>query len=243
MEFLSASWWSALLAIILIDLVLAGDNAIVIALAARNLPSDLQKKAIVWGTVGAIAVRSVMTLCVVWLLQIPGLMLVGAARAITMALSPASTRSIRMMASRADHQEADRNSMNGFLRKVFQTREAFVRTSAPAQALDANPRQSPTGIRRRSCSAREMPGPTYRKPCGLRLDGVPMTGQCLPEGATPLQKAITTRTSNPHASRGYRRPATAMIAVLQHTPWPESTSPTSKPPSTIGVPRTPRLTG
>ena len=77
MEFLSAPWWSALLAIILIDLVLAGDNAIVIALAARNLPADLQKKAIVWGTVGAIAVRSVMTLCVVWLLQIPGLMLVG----------------------------------------------------------------------------------------------------------------------------------------------------------------------
>lgn len=77
MEFLSAPWWSALLAIILIDLVLAGDNAIVIALAARSLPPDLQKKAIVWGTVGAIAVRSVMTLGVVWLLQIPGLMLVG----------------------------------------------------------------------------------------------------------------------------------------------------------------------
>ena len=38
MEFMSAPWWSALLAIILIDLVLAGDNAIVIALAARNLP-------------------------------------------------------------------------------------------------------------------------------------------------------------------------------------------------------------
>jgi YjbE family integral membrane protein len=77
MEFLSAPWWSALLAIVLIDLVLAGDNAIVIALAARNLPPALQKKAIVWGTVGAIAVRSVMTLGVVWLLQIPGLMLVG----------------------------------------------------------------------------------------------------------------------------------------------------------------------
>lgn len=77
MELFSAPWWSALLAIVLIDLVLAGDNAIVIALAARNLPSHLQKKAIVWGTVGAIAVRSVMTLCVVWLLQIPGLMLVG----------------------------------------------------------------------------------------------------------------------------------------------------------------------
>ncbi len=77
MELFSASWWSALLAIVLIDLVLAGDNAIVIALAARNLPSHLQKKAIVWGTLGAIAVRSLMTVGVVWLLKIPGLMLVG----------------------------------------------------------------------------------------------------------------------------------------------------------------------
>jgi len=66
-----------LLAIVLIDLVLAGDNAIVIALAARSLPPALQKKAILWGTVGAIVVRSVMTVGVVWLLQIPGLMLVG----------------------------------------------------------------------------------------------------------------------------------------------------------------------
>ena len=77
MEFLSPAWWSALMAIILIDLVLAGDNAIVIALAARNLPKHLQKKAIIWGTVGAIGVRTVMTLIVVWLLKIPGLMLVG----------------------------------------------------------------------------------------------------------------------------------------------------------------------
>ena len=66
-----------MLAIVLIDLVLAGDNAIVIALAARNLPAEHQRKAIIWGTVGAIAVRSVMTVCVVWLLKIPGLMLVG----------------------------------------------------------------------------------------------------------------------------------------------------------------------
>ena len=77
MEFLSAPWWSALLAIILIDLVLAGDNAIVIALAARSLPKALQTKAILWGTVGAIGVRTLMTLVVVWLLKIPGLMLVG----------------------------------------------------------------------------------------------------------------------------------------------------------------------
>jgi len=77
MEFFSAPWLSALLAIVLIDLVLAGDNAIVIALAARQLPAHLQKRAIVWGTVGAIVVRSAMTVGVVWLLKIPGLMLVG----------------------------------------------------------------------------------------------------------------------------------------------------------------------
>ena len=77
MELFSMPWWSALLAIILIDLVLAGDNAIVIALAARNLPPEHQNKAIVWGTVGAIVVRSAMTVGVVWLLKIPGLMLVG----------------------------------------------------------------------------------------------------------------------------------------------------------------------
>ena len=70
-------WWSALATIILIDLVLAGDNAIVIALAARRLPPQLQRRAIVWGTVGAIVVRSLMTVGVVWLLKIPGLMLAG----------------------------------------------------------------------------------------------------------------------------------------------------------------------
>ncbi|HWP12804.1 MAG TPA: TerC family protein [Ramlibacter sp.] len=77
MDLFSTAWWTALLAIILIDLVLAGDNAVVIALAARNLPQHLQRKAIIWGTVGAIVVRSAMTVGVVWLLRIPGLMLVG----------------------------------------------------------------------------------------------------------------------------------------------------------------------
>ena len=77
MEIFSPEFLSALLAIIVIDLVLAGDNAIVIAMAARNLPPDLQKRAIIWGAVGAIGVRSVMTLIVVYLLKIPGLILVG----------------------------------------------------------------------------------------------------------------------------------------------------------------------
>ena len=77
MDVFSFSFLSALAAIVVIDLVLAGDNAIVIAMAARRLPPDVRKKAIVWGTVGAVIVRSLMTLVVVWLLKIPGLLLIG----------------------------------------------------------------------------------------------------------------------------------------------------------------------
>ena len=79
MEIFSPEFMSALAAIVVIDLVLAGDNAIVIALAARNVPKHLQKKAIAWGTIGAIVVRSSMTVVVVWLLKIPGLLLAGGA--------------------------------------------------------------------------------------------------------------------------------------------------------------------
>lgn len=49
MEFMSAGFLSALLVIIIIDLVLAGDNALVIGLAARNVPKDRQKTVIMWG--------------------------------------------------------------------------------------------------------------------------------------------------------------------------------------------------
>ena len=66
-----------LAAIIFIDLVLAGDNALVIGMAARNLPAEHQKKVIVWGTIGAIAIRAISTVLVVWLLKIPALMIIG----------------------------------------------------------------------------------------------------------------------------------------------------------------------
>ena len=68
---------SGLLTIILLDLVLAGDNAIVIAMAASRLPKHLQKKAVFWGTFGAVAVRFLLTAVVVYLLRLPGLMLAG----------------------------------------------------------------------------------------------------------------------------------------------------------------------
>ena len=77
MEILSLQFLTALLAIIVIDLVLAGDNAIVIALAARNLPPNLQKKAVFWGAIGAVFVRAILTMAVVWLLKIPGFLLIG----------------------------------------------------------------------------------------------------------------------------------------------------------------------
>jgi YjbE family integral membrane protein len=76
-EPLTAAWWSALGAIVVIDLVLAGDNALVIGLAARNVPAAMQKRVILWGTFGAIAVRVVLTSAVVWLLKIPGFLLIG----------------------------------------------------------------------------------------------------------------------------------------------------------------------
>jgi len=77
MNVLSGEFWLALLNIVFIDLILAGDNAIVIALAARNLPKDQQKKAVIWGTVGAISIRIIATLLVVKLLNLPWLHLVG----------------------------------------------------------------------------------------------------------------------------------------------------------------------
>lgn len=68
---------TGILSIVMIDLVLGGDNAIVIGLACRDLPKRLQLKAIVIGTVGAIVVRVIATLAIVWLLGIKGLMLGG----------------------------------------------------------------------------------------------------------------------------------------------------------------------
>lgn len=73
--FLETIW--AVLAIILIDIVLAGDNALVIGMAANRLPPELKKKAIFWGTFGAIAIRFVSIIALTYLLMVPGLKLVG----------------------------------------------------------------------------------------------------------------------------------------------------------------------
>lgn len=77
MEILSMEFWTSLMLIVGLDLILAGDNAIVIALASRKLPKKQQRKAILWGSAGAVGIRAVLTLIVVWLLNIPFLHLAG----------------------------------------------------------------------------------------------------------------------------------------------------------------------
>lgn len=77
MEILSLQFLWALLVIILIDVVLGGENALVIAMAAKKLPDHLRRRAMVWGTFGAVAVRFVCVAALTYLLMIPGLRLVG----------------------------------------------------------------------------------------------------------------------------------------------------------------------
>lgn len=77
LEILTAEFLTALLSIIFIDLVLAGDNALLIGLVAKNLPHHHQKRIIILGAIGAIVVRIVLTIVAVKLLQITGLLLVG----------------------------------------------------------------------------------------------------------------------------------------------------------------------
>ena len=73
-----ADFWIAVGQIILIDIVLGGDNAVVIALACRKLPPAMRTKGILWGTAGAIGLRVVLIFFALTLLAIPYLKLVGA---------------------------------------------------------------------------------------------------------------------------------------------------------------------
>ncbi|MGH8680392.1 MAG: TerC family protein [Burkholderiales bacterium] len=74
----STEFWIALAQIIGINIVLSGDNAVVIALAARSLPHRQQKQAVLWGSGAAVAMRIVLTVLAVELLKLPWLKLVGA---------------------------------------------------------------------------------------------------------------------------------------------------------------------
>ena len=78
-DFFTAHFWVAVGQIIMIDILLGGDNAVVIALACRGLPAHQRTKGILWGTAGAIALRVVLIFFALTLLAIPFLKLAGAA--------------------------------------------------------------------------------------------------------------------------------------------------------------------
>lgn len=77
MTIMTLDFWTALFSIVILDLVLAGDNAVVIAMAAHRLPDELKKKAVLVGTAGAVVIRIIMTLLAVYLLSIPYLQALG----------------------------------------------------------------------------------------------------------------------------------------------------------------------
>lgn len=77
MDLSSAAFWAALGSIILANIVLSGDNAVVIALAARSLPPHQQRQAIFWGSAAAIVMRIILTVIAVEMLKWPWLKVVG----------------------------------------------------------------------------------------------------------------------------------------------------------------------
>ena len=77
-EFMTAGFWLAVGQIIMIDILLGGDNAVVIALACRNLPDKLRTRGIIYGTAGAIILRVILIAFALALLAIPYLKIVGA---------------------------------------------------------------------------------------------------------------------------------------------------------------------
>jgi YjbE family integral membrane protein len=77
MDFNSAAFWAALGSIIWVNIILSGDNAVVIAMAARTLPPEQQRKAVFWGSAAAIILRVVLTVLATEMLKWPYLKIVG----------------------------------------------------------------------------------------------------------------------------------------------------------------------
>ena len=79
MDLASGSLWGAFAAIVVANILLSGDNAVVIAMAARSLPEAQRRRAVIWGSGAAIFLRVVLTIAAVQLLQLPFLKIIGGA--------------------------------------------------------------------------------------------------------------------------------------------------------------------
>src|ERR1044072_2639963 len=87
-EVMTTQLWVGLMTIIWVNIILSGDNAVVIALAARSLPPEQQKKAVFWGAGAAVVMRIVLTIVAVELLKFPYLKLIGAVLLLWIAVKP-----------------------------------------------------------------------------------------------------------------------------------------------------------
>jgi predicted tellurium resistance membrane protein TerC len=103
MDFSSSTFWISLLQIIWIDLLLSGDNAVVIALACRSLPENRRKLGIWLGAGAAVGLRIIFALIVTYLLGVPYLKVIGGILLFWIAISPspARPRAIRSCSSSA----------------------------------------------------------------------------------------------------------------------------------------------
>jgi YjbE family integral membrane protein len=109
LEFLDISFFAALAQIMLVNIVLSGDNAVVIAMAARNLPAHHQRKAILWGSGGAIVLRVALTIVAVWLLKIPFLQCAGGLLLVWIALQ---------LLTEEEHEEGAHKAHDGLMGAV-----------------------------------------------------------------------------------------------------------------------------
>ena len=108
------AFWIALLQIIGIDIVLSGDNAVVIALASRGLPPEQRRRAVLLGTGAAIAMRVVLALVAVALLAYPGLKLAGGALLLWIGISM-----LRPQGSEAGHDGPAATTLGGAVRTIL----------------------------------------------------------------------------------------------------------------------------
>jgi YjbE family integral membrane protein len=113
MEFINDLWIVAVLQIIAIDIVLGGDNAIVIALACRNLPKNQKKAGIIWGTAGAIILRVIVVIFATTLLEIQVLRLIGGLLLLWIG--------IKLVSETDDHRPDSKISQSGHLLTAIRT--------------------------------------------------------------------------------------------------------------------------
>ncbi len=100
------------MSIITVNLLLSGDNALVIALASRKLPPEQQKKAVFWGGAGAIGLRILLTFAAIVLLQIPYLQLLGGLALLWIA--------IKLLAGDEGHEELEaKNSLGDAIKTII----------------------------------------------------------------------------------------------------------------------------